>query len=1245
MWHDMVFKRWLLMLAVLFSLAACGGAVPSTPTAGGVAAAGNAATLAVSTLSTPVFSNVVQTSRTSATVQVSSNVADQYGAALAGVAVIFKATGIVATSNSIVKAVSGANGVATVTMTYDPNNSPTVVATAAAVTSLASVPAPHPVASIQLATSLVTAGVAADGVGSYTVVAQVKDAYGSPVIKEAINFTNTGTGLIILTPSSLVTDAGGTVRLTVTDINTTNDTVNISALAGGISTATPLTLSFVGTGTGGAGGGANAGNAIALLASVNNLPADGYTTTKVTVSVVDAAGAAVGNLPLTLSNTGSATLSLASVKTNAQGIAIFTVKDSVGEVISISVSDGTSTSVLSQTFIPAVATLKVVSSTTTVLADGKSVARLIIAAKDAQGRGVTGETLAISTNSATAFIPNIALTGLVGGQASIQISDAYAETVTVTVQSRAGGTQNGVVQSTTIAINFVKNSNAINVSIANSGVVVQGTPQVVTATVVDPAGVVVPNVVVTFSTNALVASITPASGSALTDAYGHATVNLDVVAAGAATITARATINGVAVSGNVAYSTSTIGGNTASLVGLSASKYIVLTGGKDSTQLTATVQDAANAAVSGATVNFHTTAGLLTTSQATTDAYGHAVVSLSSGSSPTNVQADVYTTVGAIESAHLPISIQGTKLSLIGKTSSLSNAAPYTSDKLTLTVMNGAGVPIPNQHISVASVVTNNTIPVSSTSTPAKLGIKSSGYQGFVIDSYTYNLTTNVSGQVVFIVDAYSHANGIENNASTLVVCLDPYAANTGMTSTTCLNPTTTSKLFRAYQVTGAAFGISLPSIDNYTMDTYTTATDIYTVVVTNAGVNATVTFATSLGTLLNPYSAAVSPLSLLSTGGYSTVTMKATALGYASIDFYSMKGGLATIQATSTLNGVQQTSFTHIIVSPPVKNVAQISLQSSSNVLAVHTTQVIAPSVNLTATVRDGYGFPVAQVPVSFSLGTATGGGESVSPSLAYTNNAGVATAVFTSGTQSSGAQGIDVYATIAAATASTVKPGKTNVIIGGTAGSVSIGRATSTVVLNPSTYQMPMSVVVADSNGNAVIGAQVTLNVWPSFFRMGKMITTAPCGPSPLAIDAAATWAGNTKLPVNVYAAIKASATPGWWLPNEDDNMNLTLDLPSEEIPWRITGNITAQQDNALTPSSSVAGTLPASVVTNANGVATFNLTYLKANSQWVKAKVTAKTVVLGTESIGVVEFTLPTLVADACFIPNSPFNAPSW
>ena len=77
--------------------------------------------------------------------------------------------------------------------------------------------------------------------------------------------------------------------------------------------------------------------------------------------------------------------------------------------------------------------------------------------------------------------------------------------------------------------------------------------------------------------------------------------------------------------------------------------------------------------------------------------------------------------------------------------------------------------------------------------------------------------------------------------------------------------------------------------------------------------------------------------------------------------------------------------------------------------------------------------------------------------------------------------------------------------------------------------------------------------------------------------------------------------------------------------------------------TPPNSASGTLPATVTTNASGLATFNLTYTKANALFIQARVRASTLVQGTETVGQTTFQLPALLSDIgppCLLPASPY-----
>lgn len=291
-----------------------------------------------------------------------------------------------------------------------------------------------------------------------------------------------------------------------------------------------------------------------------------------------------------------------------------------------------------------------------------------------------------------------------------------------------------------------------------------------------------------------------------------------------------------------------------------------------------------------------------------------------------------------------------------------------------------------------------------------------------------------------------------------------------------------------------------------------------------------------------------------------------------------------------------------------------------------------------LTATVVDANNLPVGGALVAFSILNPTGGGESVSPVLAYTTSTqtanlglGQASATFTAGSKSSGQAGIQIHAEvlgIAGVATETNTPTPANltvsgndaaVVIGGSAGSVAFGQATALAVnTNATNYILAMSVMVADSNGNpAPIGTPVNLSLWPIAWSTG-----GAC-----AIDA-------------------DSATTGTFY-NEDVNENLILDVGEDGTRKFYASGLSAggagTQDALITPSNSVAGTVPGTVLTDANGVATFNLEYPKTSGLWTVVRLRGRTVVQGSDAVGEVQFRLDALQTDVqpCRLPDSPFR----
>ena len=204
----------------------------------------------------------------------------------------------------------------------------------------------------------------------------------------------------------------------------------------------------------------------------------------------------------------------------------------------------------------------------------------------------------------------------------------------------------------------------------------------------------------------------------------------------------------------------------------------------------------------------------------------------------------------------------------------------------------------------------------------------------------------------------------------------------------------------------------------------------------------------------------------------------------------------------------------------------------------------------------------------------------------------------------------------------------GDATIIIGGTATSVTFGQATALVEGGgspPTVYTLSMSVQVADAGGHPVPSQLVSLSVWPIAWSTG-----GGCVPDP------------DTMPV------PASGIPGaGTFRNEDSNENFILDANEDGVRnfyYSAASAVGGTKDFQITPPASASGTLPGTVTTGLDGVATFNLTYTKTNAIWIIDRIRARTSVQGTEAIAETSFRLAATKKDAgppdCILPPSPY-----
>jgi Big-like domain-containing protein/invasin-like protein len=615
--------------------------------------------------------------------------------------------------------------------------------------------------------------------------------------------------------------------------------------------------------------------------------------------------------------------------------------------------------------------------------------------------------------------------------------------------------------------------------------------------------------------------------------------------------TARVTVTSNSVTQTI---TIELTGGLVSGISLATSQSSVSTDNSDSTTITATVLDANNAALKDTTISFKASSGTLNTPSVVTDENGQATVIFSCGNLDNSNRTSTITATAGSVSKQISILITGTTLELATDFQNLEISASAISsqidnEKAILTI---AAKDAGDNRISNALV----TASVDPSSTGDVLLVPSSGY-------------TDSTGELK--IEVFGKAKG------TVTVRVEGLG-----TSAT-----------QSYSVglAGEVFSIISPEEDPYSLQKGANLT-----IVVQAPIQSQVIFATTCGAW---------------DGGTSTVVTKSVANQRASAVLSSSEACNATVQVYDAADP-NTTDSMKVNIFPPADSAARIDLQASAYVVA-RSNGGILNSAMLEATVRDDTFQIVPNVAVSFSISDSTGGGEFVSPPLAYTlPDSGKAEATFTSGSVSSGARGVTVTATVVGKATVT---DSINIVIGGTAGSVVIGQSTTVESLNNDTsYKLPMTAQVVDSNGNPVAGARISLQLWPSYYRTGIWIPTAT-GPSNCIPEISNTY------------------------PNEDDTFpgtlfyrNLILDTGED-----------ANGDGQLTPASSAAGGIPAEVVADETGVASFDLIYPKSQAVWIIAELTGSTLVLGSETRSTTEFGLPYLKSDAedCLLPDSPYN----
>ncbi len=941
---------------------------------------------------------------------------------------------------------------------------------------------------------------------------------------------------------------------------------------------------------------------------------------------------------------------------------------------------------------------------TSIPADGSSYSIITGVFRDGNGNLVPKGTSLTFTTTLGAFTTNSAQTYTIktyddtGTVAIFLYSGTTAGTATVTA------TLGGTTEDVPVTI----------YSRVTAGIVLQADPDVL-----DADGV---------STSTVRASVTDATGSPVTDGTsiafsmisgkGSLSAASAVTAGGIATVTYTAsttagteTVKAEASNGVTDTFDITLTGTPGPAnFALSTNQTAVKSDNSESAIITATVVDGNNASYPGATVSFSSDGGQLSVSSAVTDDKGQASITLSSGSiNRSNRIITITATIANLGSRTIPVQVVGSTLSKITDKTTITDDNTTVAE-LTVTAKDAGGVAVFNAEIQFSfgldDTGTATITPVNPVTYPYT---DVSGQLKVIVTGVRAGSVTVIAGALGATATQAYTVSAVGTEFGVVIPSSDPFSASIRNPATLATTPNNISIAFvdgnpdtitrsdgNSFTVDGYLAGDTIMvggSTDNdgvYTVQTVsnTTLTLINTDTLTAEGAGETVTITN--GVLVRVRAFDQTQVSFSTTIGawddsVSAVAVKAVpASGYVWSVLTADTAGSATIQVYDTGNTTISDGAT-VVFSAPSADAAKLNLQANTYVLAPSTGDIQNMAV-LTATVRSALGQVVGKAPVVFSIKNTTGGGETVSPVVVLTDSSGVAKTTFTSGSLSTGAEGVEITATvlnegqtvdntsidfsdnypapcvitrsdggsfiadgfesgeeirvfgsevndgyyiIASVTVSTLTlhseerlnqesagksitiiavTGSINMVIGGTAGSVVIGRGSTVYSVDDATYRVPMSVLVADSNGNPVSGALVSLSAWPAQYSSGVWYDRNPNG---------------TVRNYNTYFTRTSL--------NEDINENTILD-PGEDL----------NGDGELTPRNSAAGDVPTTVTTDANGVATFDLVYLKNSAAWIYNRIKASTKVLGTEITSSVEFRLPyiTKEGEAGDLPDSPY-----
>lgn len=338
-------------------------------------------------------------------------------------------------------------------------------------------------------------------------------------------------------------------------------------------------------------------------------------------------------------------------------------------------------------------------------------------------------------------------------------------------------------------------------------------------------------------------------------------------------------------------------------------------------------------------------------------------------------------------------------------------------------------------------------------------------------------------------------------------------------------------------------------------------------------------------------------------------VTLTTDAAGEVTATLRSSSAGAATLNAIIVPSQGEAALSTSRSIAFRSNIAAKVTLSADTAAIGTNPIGFSNSTNRLRAVVRDATDNPVSGVFVSFSANDPSGG--RIEPGLGVTDDNGQVSASFVAGPASSGPQGVTVTALVVGTSISA----QTSMTVAQEPLFVALGTGNSILVKDDTTYEMPWSAIVTDSNRNPVVGAQVTASLTAVSYFKGVWFYDVAWKPR---------RADDIQEPPTQCAS--------------EDLKNLSSGQPNDILDSGedLNGN------GVLDPGSPVAVQVTsAEGKTGADGLAKLSVIYPKSFARWVEVRLTVKIATPGSESQANRSFTLPVLAADVASKEIDPPN----